>query len=130
MVIQKHPKLVTFKSQAYRIRCVYNTGIQTIDVGFNVSVLTTAGTIQNTGPPPTCSMRICNSNGEDIGRAEIGDELMLKVDVQPNAIYGGFARRCVAHTMDDDGENEYLGMDDNGCATDPSIFGEWEYKRS
>ena len=53
-----------------------------------------------------------------------------QVDVQPNAIYGGFARRCVAHTMDDDGENEYLVTDDNGCATDPSIFGEWEYERT
>ena len=50
--------------------------------------------------------------------------------MQPNAIYGGFARRCVAHTMDDDGENEYLVTDDNGCATDPSIFGEWEYERT
>ena len=49
--------------------------------------------------------------------------------MQPNAIYGAFARRCVAHTMDDDGENEYLVTDDNGCATDPSIFGEWEYER-
>ena len=130
LVIQKHPKLVTYKSQAYRIRCVYNTGIQQIDVGFNVSMLTTAGTIANTGPPPTCSMRICNSNGQDISRAEIGDNLMLKVDVQPNAIYGGFARSCVAHTMDDDDEsNSYLVTDENGCATDPSIFGEWNYDR-
>merc|ERR1712110_1103730 len=129
LVIQKHPKLVTFKSQAYRIRCVYNTGIQQIVVGFNVSMLTTAGTIANTGPPPVCSMRICNSNGEDISRAEIGDSLMLKVDVQPNAIYGGYARSCVAHTMDDEGENEYLVTDENGCATDPSIFGEWQYER-
>lgn len=24
-------------------------------------------------------------------------------------------------------ENEYLVTDENGCATDPSIFGEWEY---
>ena len=108
LVIQKHPKLVTFKSQAYRIRCVYNTGTQDISIGFNVSMLTTSGTIANTGPPPTCSMRICNSNGNDISSAEIGDNLMLKVDVQPNAIYGGFARRCVATTMGDDGENEYL----------------------
>ena len=52
LVIQKHPKLVTFKSQAYRIRCVYNTGIQQIDVGFNVSMLTTAGTIATPGPRP------------------------------------------------------------------------------
>ena len=63
LVIQKHPKMVTFKSQVYRIRCVYKTGVQNIDVGFNVSMLTTASTIANTGPPPTCSMRICNSNG-------------------------------------------------------------------
>merc|ERR1719336_3838086 len=70
----------------------------------------------------TCSMRICNSNGNDISSAEIGDNLMLKVDVQPNAIYGGFARRCVATTMGDDGDNE--------CATDPSIFGEWQYERN
>ena len=41
--------------------------------------LTTAGTIANTGPPPTCTMRICNSNGDDISSAEIGDSLMLKV---------------------------------------------------
>ena len=58
---------------------MYKTGVQNIDIGFNVSMLTTAGTIANTGPPPTCSMRICNSNGEDIGRAEVGDSLMLKV---------------------------------------------------
>jgi hypothetical protein len=45
-------------------------------------MLTTAGTIANTGPPPTCSMRICNSNGEDISRAEVGDSLMLKVTIQ------------------------------------------------
>jgi hypothetical protein len=108
LVIQKHPKLVTFKSQAYRIRCVYNTGVQTIETGFNVAILTTSGTIANTGPPPTCSMRIANSNGADIRSAEIGDQLMLRVQVEPSTIYGGYARRCVAHTMDDNGENEYL----------------------
>ena len=53
--------------------------VVSIQIGFNVSTLTTAGTIANTGPPPTCSMRICNSNGDDINSAEIGDQLMLKV---------------------------------------------------
>ena len=82
LVIQKHPKLVTYKAQAYRIRCVYNTGEQNLNIGFNVSTLTTAGTIANTGPAPTCTMRICNSNGDDISQAEIGDQLMLKVEVK------------------------------------------------
>lgn len=42
------------------------------------------------------------------------------------AIYGGFARSCVAKTMEDNVENEYIVTDENGCATDPTIFGEWE----
>ncbi len=47
------------------------------------------------------------------------------MEVQPNAIYGGFARRCVAHTTDDnDEENTYMVTDENGCSTDPTIFGE------
>lgn len=83
LVIQKHPKLVTYKAQAYHIKCVYQTGEQNVTLGFNVQMLTTAGTIANTGPPPTCSMRIVTHNGKEINSAEIGDNLMLQVEVQP-----------------------------------------------
>lgn len=127
LVIQKHPKLVTYKAQAYHIKCLYQTGEQNVTLGFNVSMLTTAGTIANTGPPPTCLMKIVTHTGQEISAAEIGDNLMLQVDVQPASIYGGFARSCVAKTMEDKVENEYTVTDENGCATDPSIFGEWEY---
>ncbi|XP_048522761.1 cuticlin-3-like, partial [Dendroctonus ponderosae] len=127
LVIQKHPKLVTYKAQAYHIQCVYQTGEQNVTLGFNVSMLTTAGTIANTGPPPTCLMKIVTPTGQEINSAEIGDSLILQVDVQPGSIYGGFARSCVAKTMEDAVENEYLVTDENGCATDPSIFGDWEY---
>lgn len=30
--------------------------------------------------------------------------------------------------MDDQTENEYIVTDENGCATDPNIFGEWDYR--
>lgn len=29
--------------------------------------------------------------------------------------------------MEDTVENEYIVTDENGCATDPTIFGEWDY---
>lgn len=125
LVIQKHPKLVTYKAQAYHVKCMYQTGEQNVTLGFNVSMLTTAGTIANTGPPPTCLMRIVTQTGSEIQSAEIGDNLMLQVEVQPSSIYGGFARNCVAKTMEDNQENEYIVTDENGCATDPTIFGEW-----
>ncbi|KAM0733299.1 Cuticlin-3 [Formica fusca] len=126
LVIQKHPKLMTYKAQAYHIKCIYQTGEQNVTLGFNVSMLTTAGTIANTGPPPICIMKIVAQNGNEINSAEIGDNLMLQVEVQPSTIYGGFARNCVAKTMEDNLENEYIVTDENGCATDPTIFGEWE----
>ena len=126
LVIQKHPKLMTYKTQAYHIKCIYQTGEQNVTLGFNVSMLTTAGTIANTGPPPVCLMKIVTQNGNEINSAEIGDNLMLQVEVQPSTIYGGFARNCVAKTMEDNLENEYIVTDENGCATDPTIFGEWE----
>lgn len=82
-----HPKLVTYKAQAYHVKCTYNTGEKTIAIGFNVSMLTTAGTIANTGPPPTCIMRITDPNGGPIQNAEIGDLLMLRVEVEPSSKY-------------------------------------------
>lgn len=87
LVIQKHPKLVTYKAQAYHIKCVYQTGEQNVTLGFNVQMLTTAGTIANTGPPPTCTMRITTATGQEINSAEIGDNLMLQVEVQPASKY-------------------------------------------
>lgn len=63
---------------------MYVTGERTVTLGFNVSMLTTSGTIANTGPPPTCLMSICTLDGKEVSSAEIGDDLLLKVDVQPD----------------------------------------------
>lgn len=83
---------------------MYNTGERVVTLGFNVSMITTSGTIQNTGPPPTCTLSICTLDGNEVSSAEIGDDLLLKVNVQPDFIYGGFARSCVAKTMEEEGE--------------------------
>jgi hypothetical protein len=87
LVIQKHPKLVTYKAQAYHIKCVYKTGEQNVTLGFNVQMLTTAGTIANTGPPPICKMKIVTQTGQEINSAEIGDNLKLEVEIQPQSMY-------------------------------------------
>uniref|UniRef100_A0A0K2TAS5 Putative LOC101893139 [Musca domestica] n=1 Tax=Lepeophtheirus salmonis TaxID=72036 RepID=A0A0K2TAS5_LEPSM len=131
LVVQKHPKLETYKAQAYRIKCLYDVGETNINVNFNVSMITTAGTVRNDGPPPNCTMKICNENGEDISSANVGEKLMLKVIVSPREIYGGLARSCIARSLDDSKfEEEYAVTDANGCATDPEIFQEWKLDRN
>lgn len=127
LVIQKHPTLVTAKALAYQVRCVYNTGDQTVDIGFNVSMFTTAGTIANTGPPPTCTMSIVSASGGEVSSARIGEPLLLQIAVEPRQIYGGFARSCVATTVDNSTENDYPVTDERGCSAEPPIFGEWSH---
>lgn len=83
--MQNHPKLVTSNAKAFHIKCIYQTGEQNVTLAFNVSMLTTAGTIANTGPPPTCSMRIVSRTGDEVSSAEIGENLVLQVDVQPSS---------------------------------------------
>lgn len=85
LVMQNHPKLVTSNAKAFHIKCIYQTGEQNVTLAFNVSMLTTAGTIANTGPPPTCSMRIVSRTGDEVSSAEIGENLVLQVDVQPSS---------------------------------------------
>ena len=36
----------------------------------------------------------------------------------------------MAKTMDDTGSNLYEVTDEDGCATDPDIFGEWKFDRA
>jgi len=90
LVLQRHPKLMTFKAQAYQLRCLYDTPEKTVTVGFNVSMLTTAGTISNTGPPPVCTMKIVLPSGQEVRQATIGDTLQLKVEVSPTGIIINF----------------------------------------
>ncbi|XP_028157244.1 uncharacterized protein LOC114350564 isoform X7 [Ostrinia furnacalis] len=129
LVMQDHLKLVTSNAKAFHIKCIYQTGEKNVTLAFNVSMLTTAGTIANTGPPPVCSMRIVTRTGDEVNSATVGENLTLQVDVQPSSIYGGFARSCIAKTSEvaTNVENEYTVTDADGCATDPSIFGEWEH---
>ena len=54
----------------------------------------------------------------------------VQVEVTPSEIYGGFARNCIARTVDDDNEETvYTVTDENGCSTDPDIFRDWQYDR-
>lgn len=78
-------------------------------------MITTSGTIANTGPPPTCIMKIVSESGDDIVSAELGETLKLKVEVLPKEVYGGFARGCYAMTTDEKGEeSRYEVTDDDG----------------
>lgn len=127
MVVQKHVRLVTNNAQAFNIKCVYMTGEKLVTLDMDVSLMTTAGTIANTGPPPTCFMKVVAASGQEISSAEIGDSLALQVGIQPSSIYGGFIHSCFAFSSTiADLKNRYFVTDENGCAKEPMLFGDWK----
>lgn len=83
--MQDHLKLVTSNAKAFHIKCIYQTGEKNVTLAFNVSMLTTAGTIANTGPPPVCAMKIVTRTGDTVSSATVGENLTLQVDVQPSS---------------------------------------------
>ncbi|XP_065203537.1 neurogenic locus notch homolog protein 1-like [Planococcus citri] len=127
LVLQNHPKLATLKTQAYHIKCAYAANETSFSLGYNVSLTSIAATIANLGPPPVCVMRVVTPTGQEPQSAEIGEDLILQVDVQPSHVYGGFVRNCKAKSSNKD---DYNVIDEYGCATDPTIFSEFEYNNN
>jgi len=124
VIIQKHPLFVTDGDEAYNLRCTYPAGELMIMSHFNVSMLSTVDTISKNGPPPQCSLSVLSASGsESIAEAVVGQQLQLKLSVEPSVTYGIVAKNCVAVNMEN-GET-YKLTDFDGCAIDASIFPEW-----
>ncbi|XP_065203596.1 uncharacterized protein LOC135833754 [Planococcus citri] len=75
-------------------------------------------------------MKVLTPTGQETHSAELSDDLILQVDVQPSNVYGGFVRSCHAESPTRKDEDYYDITDAYGCATDPTIFGKWEYNQS
>jgi hypothetical protein len=102
LVIQRHPTLVTIDASAYKIRCRYTEEVTVTPatVTFPVRIIEKHGTIANKAPPPVCEIIIMNSDGTAVANANIGQNLQLKVQVEPLGVYGGFATNCMAIAVD------------------------------
>lgn len=52
----------------------------------------------NTAPTPNVRMRIVMRNGQDASVVGLGEELQLKVEIDPSSAFGIFARNLEART--------------------------------
>lgn len=56
----------------------------------------------------------------------IGDPLSARIIVEPEE-YQGYPKNCYVTDKNNDKKNKKLVVDDDGCATDPRIFGNFEW---
>ncbi|XP_076348052.1 uncharacterized protein LOC143245579 [Tachypleus tridentatus] len=131
VVIQKHPIIVTESDRTVRVVCSFEMGEHTVTLGSpfqggikGVDVTTQRPSINsvvtNTASPPKVSLRILDRYGRDARLVGLGDELILKIEIQEtSSAFAIFARNLYARSAN--GESLFL-IDSNGCPTDPSIF--------
>jgi len=68
--------------------------------------------INSTAKSPTVVLRILDGNGDDVTGVSLGDELFLKVEMEPNSAYGVVARELIAKSGAND--EELMLLDSRG----------------
>ncbi|OXA52939.1 Plasminogen [Folsomia candida] len=146
VVIQQNPVIMQESDKTIRVECSFDANDQTVSYapagvsgsreypdaannGLSVTVPfkpTGTNIYTNTAPTPNVRMRIVMRNGQDASVVGLGEELQLKVEIDPSSAFGIFARNLEARTE----YGELLTLIDNiGCPRDPNVFPGLEIER-
>ncbi|XP_033606986.1 uncharacterized protein LOC111863521 isoform X3 [Cryptotermes secundus] len=133
VVIQQNPVIMQETDKTVRVECTFDASDQTVSYapsgtrdqeggGISVSVpFRPSGTniVTNTAPTPNVRMRIVTRTGQEASVVGLGEELRLKIEIDPSSAFGIFVRNLEART--DNGELLTL-VDNVGCPHDHNIF--------
>ncbi|XP_069693489.1 uncharacterized protein [Periplaneta americana] len=133
VVIQQNPVIMQETDKTVRVECSFDASDQTVSYapsgtrdqeggGISVSApFRPSGTniVTNTAPTPNVRMRIVTRSSQEASVVGLGEELKLKIEIDPSSAFGIFVRNLEART--DNGELLTL-IDNVGCPRDPSIF--------
>ncbi|GLH14276.1 Uncharacterized protein GBIM_18648 [Gryllus bimaculatus] len=133
VVIQQNPVIMQETDKTVRVECSFDASDQTVSYapsgtrnqdggGISVTVpFRPSGTniVTNTAPTPNVRMRIVTRKGQEAAVVGLGEELLLKIEIDPTSAFGIFVRNLEART--DNGELLTL-IDNVGCPRDPNIF--------
>ncbi|PSN46744.1 hypothetical protein C0J52_00892 [Blattella germanica] len=133
VVIQQNPVIMQETDKTVRVECSFDASDQTVSYapsgtreheggGISVSVpFRPSGTniVTNTAPTPNVRMRIVTRKGQEASVVGLGEELQLKIEIDPSSAFGIFVRNLEART--DNGELLTL-IDNVGCPRDHNIF--------
>ncbi|XP_011313681.1 uncharacterized protein [Fopius arisanus] len=132
LVVQFNPIIQRLGDQSVRVGCTLDNG--EIPLPRNVSVETGYGfsspdaglppltaTVFNTTSPPVLLMKIVDENMNDISFANLGQRLVLRIEIYPpDGPYDITARHLVASSAS--GDQSILLLDEIGCPADPHVF--------
>lgn len=144
VVIQQHPVIMTDNDKTVRVMCAFEAPDQTItlknpssrdnktgiDVGTPAESSRTRhdkqhlnSVVSSKASPPSVLLRILDQNGRDASMINLGDDLILRIQMQgnegQNSALGIFARNLAARSSN--GESLLL-IDNDGCPVDHQVF--------
>ncbi|KAG8041046.1 hypothetical protein G9C98_002034 [Cotesia typhae] len=131
VVVQFNAIIQRLGDQSVRVGCTLDDEVPgprniTIGSGFdflnpNAGLPPIVGTIFNTTASPMVSMRILDENMREITSAELGQRLVLAIEMNPpDGPYDMAAGHLVASSTS--GDASILLLDEMGCPTDAKIF--------
>ncbi|XP_076358700.1 uncharacterized protein LOC143251174 [Tachypleus tridentatus] len=120
VVIQRHPQIMMKDDVSYKLLCSFDTKDTVITNSIAIEGEIYTSWIADTAPTPEVRLRIIDIKGNDVTSAKIGDELFLLIQLLDQKLFGIFVTDLVATSGTN--SNSITLLDDNGCATEPSVF--------
>ncbi|RWS28961.1 uncharacterized protein B4U80_05755 [Leptotrombidium deliense] len=127
VIIQHHDMVVTTKDLGLSVNCNYDLSNRSVSnkpfaVEGDFGAREEENTHTQTVDAPNIVMKITDLERRDISSAQVGDRLMLRVQIQDeNSPYGIFVRELVA--VDGVDASDIVLIDSVGCPTDTNIMG-------
>ncbi|XP_076371295.1 uncharacterized protein LOC143257058 [Tachypleus tridentatus] len=123
IVVQHHPIVLKNSDRHIEVACDYDEIKTTLRSGKHVQegeFQKLSQVVTGLAPTPSVQLRVVNGTGEDISGVELGDPLLLKVEMQDESIYGIRGSSLVARSGSE--SETMLLIDDRGCPVEPSVF--------
>lgn len=127
VVIQRHPRIVLGDDESYKVLCSFPEVFREKTIVSNVIEVKGTGNgilpsskFSEKSLSPGVKLKINDLLGNDITHANIGQELILTVDMDDEKLFGIFATDLVASSSS--GSHSLVLMNSAGCPVEPAIF--------
>ncbi|XP_067143544.1 cuticlin-1-like [Centruroides vittatus] len=129
VIIQRHPRIVLGDDESYKVLCTFPEVFRektivsnVIEVKGNHNGILPASKFNEKSLSPGVKLRITDLTGNDITHANIGQELILTVDMDDEKLFGIFAADLVASSSS--GSHALVLVNSAGCVVEPAVFGQ------
>ncbi|GAB6023215.1 hypothetical protein CHUAL_008033 [Chamberlinius hualienensis] len=123
IVIQHHPNVLRSSDRRIDVVCEYEEHRIRLKAGKQIlesDIANISSVVTGVAPTPDVRMRLIDADGNDIFGVDLGTEIILRIELMDERIYGIIGSGLVARSGD--GTENITLIDEYGCPIETNVF--------